>query len=696
MEQEKIGRYEIQSKLGQGGMATVYEAYDPTFGRNVAVKVLPREFLHDPQFRSRFEREAKTIAGLENQGVVPVYDFGEIDGQPFLVMRLMSGGSLSSRIREAPLSLEDAIHIVERVGMALAAAHSKGVIHRDLKPANILFDSDGNPNIADFGIVKLAENTSMLTGSGMVGTPAYMAPEMTDKGGLTPLVDIYAMGVTLYQMLVGELPFNADTPMGMIGAHLAKPVPDVLAQRSDLPDDIQYVIEKAMAKNPTERYQSMSEMVADLKMVAQGQFDPATMASPINPALPTAPAVTRPRPAAPKTAAAPRPAAGLNPIWIGSGVVAAVAVVGIALFAFGILPPHAAEVAPTETLLPPSATPVSLIPTAQTSGTVEITAQGSSIIEALDSARPLRTGDTIRVGADGLALLTFASGVSVELQPGASLSIDRLEETDNTIHIELTLTAGTAYHILSPDQSGLARDYTVHTPLGTTHAVGTRLWTSQRENGWLFAPTDSSITLEVGDTDTNDQDNFTLEAAQHDCLIINLALTTEACDLAKIKGLAPLTDGLTLSSQPTATAFVGGGGGAPGPTSTTAVVSTNLPPTLAPVCGNGVCEPGEDSSNCPTDCGAPPPSGGGGGGGAPTSPPAAFCGDGACNGGEQPGSAGCVADCGCGACGSGGTNTICFGVGGCPACGPVNCYNVIDYDLCGNPCHDTGPQCGNC
>src|SRR5215510_10901853 len=141
---EKIGRYQIKSELGRGGMATVYRGYDPRFKREVAIKVLPREFLHDPTFRTRFEREAETIAALEHPAIVPVYDFGEDDGQLFLVMRYMGGGSLSDRLEKGPLPLPRTVDILERLAPALDKAHALGVVHRDLKSANILFDEDDN------------------------------------------------------------------------------------------------------------------------------------------------------------------------------------------------------------------------------------------------------------------------------------------------------------------------------------------------------------------------------------------------------------------------------------------------------------------------------------------------------------------------------------------------------------------------
>jgi serine/threonine-protein kinase len=179
MQPEKIGIYEIKSELGRGGMATVYRGYDPRFEREVAVKVLPSELLHaDPQFRLRFEREAKIIAQLEHTAIVPVYDVGDADGQPYFVMRYMNGGSLSERIKAGGITIEEAARILGAIAPGLDEAHSKAIVHRDIKPSNILFDRRGNPYISDFGIAKLSQaQAGNVTGSAIIGTPAYMAPE---------------------------------------------------------------------------------------------------------------------------------------------------------------------------------------------------------------------------------------------------------------------------------------------------------------------------------------------------------------------------------------------------------------------------------------------------------------------------------------------------------------------------------------
>src|SRR5688572_3819589 len=223
----KFGRYEIKSELGRGGMATVYRAYDPSFDRQVAIKVLPREMLHDPQFRPRFERELKIVAALEHPSIVPVYDVGEEDGQPYFVMRYMAGGSLTEQIKKSNFTLEETARIITRIAQGLVHAHKKGIIHRDLKPDNILFDDAGDPFISDFGVAKVTESTGNLTGSGIIGTPAYMSPEQVQGNDIDGRSDVYGLGVIVYQMLSGQQPYHADTPMGVAIKHITEPVPEI-------------------------------------------------------------------------------------------------------------------------------------------------------------------------------------------------------------------------------------------------------------------------------------------------------------------------------------------------------------------------------------------------------------------------------------------------------------------------------------
>jgi serine/threonine-protein kinase len=252
-------------------MATVYRAYDPSFEREVAIKVLPRELLHDPQFKDRFKREIRTIAALEHPAIVPVYDVGEEDGVPYFVMRYMSGGSLTQWIDRGKFSLEDAARIIERVSSALAYAHKNGLVHRDLKPDNILFDSNGDPFISDFGVAKLLDSSTNMTGSGIIGTPAYMSPEQAQGEKVDNRSDIYGLGVIIFQMLSGHQPYNATTPMGVAVKHITEPVPEILKVDPSLPASTDKIIKTAMAKNRDERYPSATELARALNEAAAKQ-----------------------------------------------------------------------------------------------------------------------------------------------------------------------------------------------------------------------------------------------------------------------------------------------------------------------------------------------------------------------------------------------------------------------------------------
>jgi hypothetical protein len=290
----KISRYEILRELGRGGMAAVYLAHDPNFGREVAVKVLPRELMHDPAFRARFHREARTIAALEHPAIVPVYDFGEEDGQPFLVMRYMSGGSLVARIRAGPVPPSEAAKILVRIGAALDAAHAKGVVHRDLKPANILFDQYGEAYLGDFGIAQLSAPGTTLTGSMILGTPAYMSPEQIQGGKkLDGRSDIYALGIVMFEMLTGKAPFEADSPLQLMMMHISTPPPRIPETAIQLPPGSNAVLERALAKEPEHRYQkaadfgrAFQELTAGKRISSPSSLTGDFEASPGTPILP--------------------------------------------------------------------------------------------------------------------------------------------------------------------------------------------------------------------------------------------------------------------------------------------------------------------------------------------------------------------------------------------------------------------------
>jgi serine/threonine-protein kinase len=270
MTSSAFGRYEIRAEIGRGGMATVYRAHDPRFGRDVAIKVLPREFLHDPRFRARFGREAKAIAALEHPNIVPVYDYGEEDGQPFLVMRYMAGGSLADRVNAGPLPLEEVSRIIDRLAPALDEAHLNGIVHRDLKPGNILFDHRGDPTLSDFGIAKLVEETATLTGSAIIGTPAYMSPEQAvGSRELDSRSDVYSLGVIIFQMLTGRLPYEAEGMVNLIYKHVNEPVPSLRKMAPHLPRSCDKLVAHAMAKRPDDRFPTAQALADALRACAE-------------------------------------------------------------------------------------------------------------------------------------------------------------------------------------------------------------------------------------------------------------------------------------------------------------------------------------------------------------------------------------------------------------------------------------------
>lgn len=280
---QQFGRYKIKREIGRGGMAVVYEAYDPEVGRNIALKVLPREFLHDRTFLKRFHDEARTIAKLEHRAIVPLYDVGTEEGQPYLVTRLMTGGSLADRLRYGPIPLSHVKQIMRRICAALDKAHENGIIHRDVKPGNILFDEEGAAYLSDFGIARVAAATTTVT---IIGTPAYMAPEQAHGHALDSRTDVYQMGVVLFVMLSGRAPYEADTPPALLHQHAYAPVPSLAEIDADLPPGFETVVKRALAKDKEHRYQSAGALARDVTAVIEGR-QPVTV-----PAVPPGGATT--------------------------------------------------------------------------------------------------------------------------------------------------------------------------------------------------------------------------------------------------------------------------------------------------------------------------------------------------------------------------------------------------------------------
>lgn len=266
-----IGRYEVESELTQGGMGIIFLAKDPYIQRQVVVKVLMYSRTLDDVYREFFQREAEVIAALEHPCIVPVYDFGWHGKQPYIVMRFMSGGSLQDHLNQREIKLTETAHILRRVSDALDAAHAKNIIHRDVKPSNILFDSAGEAFLSDFGIAK-SKTITNEDGEWVVGTPAYMSPEQAQGIHVDGRSDVYALGVVLYRLLTGQLPFSSDSATALINSHVEMPVPDVRKVKTNIPSVWQEVIEKSMAKDPKDRYATAGDFARDVEEVVSGKW----------------------------------------------------------------------------------------------------------------------------------------------------------------------------------------------------------------------------------------------------------------------------------------------------------------------------------------------------------------------------------------------------------------------------------------
>lgn len=266
-----VDRYEVQEEIGRGSMSAVYRAYDPLFERDVALKFLLPTAHNAQRVQERFLQEARIIAALDHPGIVSVYDFGEYDNLPYLVMRLMPNGSLAERLRSPGIPLSETIRIIRHLAAALDEAHRQGIVHRDLKPSNILFDQRDMPFLSDFGIAKVIGNGNKLTNTGyLIGTPAYMSPEQIEgRDDLDGRSDIYSLGVLCYEMLTGELPFDTDTPFALAVKHIFDPVPEIALQRPDLPPICQTIIDTAMAKERENRYETAVSLANALQAVIE-------------------------------------------------------------------------------------------------------------------------------------------------------------------------------------------------------------------------------------------------------------------------------------------------------------------------------------------------------------------------------------------------------------------------------------------
>ena len=265
-----LGKYRIVARLGQGGMAEVYKAYQPGLDRYVAIKVLHPHLAQDREFVSRFEREARSVSRLRHQHILQVFDFDSENDQHYMVMELVNGPNLGDefayrqRVGQT-YSLSEIGRLLIALCQGTAYAHQQGMIHRDIKPSNLMFTEDGQLLIVDFGIARILGNTQYTVTGALIGSPAYMSPEQGQSGHADARSDIYSIGIVLYELVTGRPPYKGDTPMATILKHITETLPLPTAIQPDLPSNIEWLILKALSKKPEERFQTGLEMATAVR-----------------------------------------------------------------------------------------------------------------------------------------------------------------------------------------------------------------------------------------------------------------------------------------------------------------------------------------------------------------------------------------------------------------------------------------------
>lgn len=437
---ETVGAYRIIGQLGQGGMATVYKAYHAGLDRYVAIKVLHPAFKEDSTFLGRFQREARVLAKLDHPNIVPIYDFAEHDGQPYLVMKYVEGETLKGRLARGPITREETLQIVESVGAALAYAHQQGILHRDVKPSNVIITSDKHYYLSDFGLARMAASgESTLSQDTLLGTPNYISPEqargLTDLDGRT---DIYSLGVVLYELIVGRVPFSGDTPYSIIHDHIFTPLPPPSGVNPAVSQALERFLLKSLAKDRGDRYQDVPEMVEAFRRAARAGIEDAQSSpdatealSQTLPRLAVAPAVPDNSPAAlpqeTKVAATVVRTSGQNKPWwlLGSSAVVLLALVAVVFVAGRLLRPGRSVGTPTvavvtsvkATLRSPTPGPATITPVATAAGAIATVIPA----ETAAAANPNSVDDFVQLGrslyrAGKFKEAAIAYGKAAELQ----------------------------------------------------------------------------------------------------------------------------------------------------------------------------------------------------------------------------------------------------------------------------------------
>src|SRR6266550_5766469 len=268
----QVAGYRISGTLGRGGMGFVYEAEHAVLGRKAALKTLLPDLTEDDEFRSRFIAESQMVAALDHPSIIPIYDAGEAEGIVYIAMRYVSGGDLHQLLEAGPLAADRAVAILEQVAGALDAAHAHDLVHRDVKPANVLLESGGRVYLTDFGIAKRSRSQGLTQEGFFVGTLDYAAPEQIRGESVGPPADIYAFGCLMFECLTGRKPFDRETDVAVMHAHLLDPPPSPMAVRSDLPEALDAIFNKALAKEEGDRFETCRELVEAARSCLGGKL----------------------------------------------------------------------------------------------------------------------------------------------------------------------------------------------------------------------------------------------------------------------------------------------------------------------------------------------------------------------------------------------------------------------------------------
>jgi len=470
---QMLGAYRIINQVGQGGMASVYKAYQPSMDRNVAIKVLPRQLAESKEFAARFQQEARIIARLEHPHILPVFDYGESDGVTYFVMRYLEAGTLKSKMAAGQLSLNEIDRLFTQLADALGYAHSHGVVHRDLKPANALIDEQGNIFLTDFGIAKLLESAAphLTQTDAIMGTPAYISPEQARAQTVDQRSDIYSLGIILYELVTGRVPFTADTPLAVILKHVSDPLPLPSIIKPDIPESIEQVILKALAKEPDDRYATTAEFLAAWKRALQEKETVRHVAERTMLATPPSTPASRPAQFAPAPKAVSK--TGSTTGWlVGCGIGACVllTIMGVVLYASGsqflsFLNPATATPIPTQTptLIPPTNTAV---PTLVPASTGDVLLQDDFSSE--DWGTLTDTDNSIEYDGAALRMKIFKKNWFVWSTPNG--------EIYKNIHMEVTATnndgeSTTAFGLMCYQQEANSSYYYVAMTPGGEYAI---------------------------------------------------------------------------------------------------------------------------------------------------------------------------------------------------------------------------------